>query len=71
MLKYGLTTLISLDSCTLWIIALLPEPWKARSVGLTEPPAPEEALDVMNVKSCCDIVILWKLLSYLDSVQCR
>lgn len=33
-LKYGLINRISRASCTVCMVALLPEPWKARSVGL-------------------------------------
>lgn len=38
MSKCSFNTRFRRASCTVWIVALLPEPWKARSVGLTGPP---------------------------------
>lgn len=35
MLKCSFRTRLRRASCTVWIVALLPEPWKARMVGLT------------------------------------
>lgn len=38
--KWSLITLISLASWIVCTVALLPEPWKASSVGFTGPPMP-------------------------------
>lgn len=60
--KYGLSPLINRASCTVCTVALLPEPWKARSVGLMVAPEwCEGGLGVMNVEGSCVVMVLSRL----------
>jgi hypothetical protein len=47
--KSFLKCFVNLANCTVWTVLLLPEPWKARSVGLTLLPDPREGRGVDEV----------------------
>ena len=54
--NWSLITLIKRANCTVCMVALLPEPWKASRVGLTGPLDVEPfggSLGVMYVAFCC------------------
>lgn len=53
IVQYGFSTRFRRANCTVWIVALLPEPWKARRVGLTLSCGGESAVgSVVDIVDC-------------------